>query len=421
MKINFRAFILMLISLLLSYDALPQEANDGAALYIQLEREFTLSNTIFEEESLHFIEFRTPRSTISTYVEAADIVRDNYDYDGLAFYLGEVLPIAFNEAGKPKILDLGVNDCTEVGERWAGYRGRFKFILFKAEGGRLCLSQTGVTIYWSTSQSRDRMPKLAVLSGNQDMATQPSSGIPDIRKLQYIHLPTPLRWACTLVESFYRLIVNIPGLGWVSGLVIFAVAIKLFLMPITELTSRWQREVGAYRTILRPQHLEIKKTLRGSQAHEALMKTYRDQGITPYYTLKPMLATFISLPVLIAIFNMLATVGDLKQVKLLWVDSLAYPDKLFVLPFELPALGGNLNFLPFIMCGTTLLAALFLKNQAANPVDLRRQRHGIYLMAVTFLFIFYTFPSGMILYWTLATLLGMAINPLKQLLRLLTL
>jgi membrane protein insertase Oxa1/YidC/SpoIIIJ len=70
------------------------------------------------------------------------------------------------------------------------------------------------------------------------------------------------------------------------------------------------------------------------------------------------------------------------------------------LPFELPLFGDELNALPLLMTAVTLLSSRLHDDGTLAGDLLRKQRRGLYAMALAFLALFYTVPAGMVLYWT---------------------
>jgi membrane protein insertase Oxa1/YidC/SpoIIIJ len=90
----------------------------------------------------------------------------------------------------------------------------------------------------------------------------------------------------------------------------------------------------------------------------------------------------------------------LNQATFLWIDDLAKPDRWLALPFSLPFFGGYLNLLPFLMTGFTLWSSMAQTEASLTPELMRQQRFRLYLMAAAFFVLFYTFPAGMVLYWT---------------------
>jgi membrane protein insertase Oxa1/YidC/SpoIIIJ len=70
------------------------------------------------------------------------------------------------------------------------------------------------------------------------------------------------------------------------------------------------------------------------------------------------------------------------------------------LPVTLPFFGGYLNLLPLLMTGITLLTSRLQRDPHLTPDLHRAQQLRLYLMAGAFFLLFYTFPAGMVLYWT---------------------
>jgi membrane protein insertase Oxa1/YidC/SpoIIIJ len=105
-------------------------------------------------------------------------------------------------------------------------------------------------------------------------------------------------------------------------------------------------------------------------------------------------------PVFIAAFNMLAENPWLAGEAFLWISDLSQPDTVAQLPFSIPFLGSGVNLLPLLMTVLSIIAA-WLQNRGVSDA-LARQRLGrrLWLMSLAFLLLFYTFPAGMVLYWT---------------------
>jgi len=72
------------------------------------------------------------------------------------------------------------------------------------------------------------------------------------------------------------------------------------------------------------------------------------------------------------------------------------------LPFLIPFFGESFNLLPLLMMLVTALGAFFFQDQHLKGTLLKQQKRKLYLMAFAFFILFYTFPAGMVLYWTTA-------------------
>jgi membrane protein insertase Oxa1/YidC/SpoIIIJ len=93
-------------------------------------------------------------------------------------------------------------------------------------------------------------------------------------------------------------------------------------------------------------------------------------------------------------------------VSFLWIGDLSRPDAVGHLPFELPFFGAGINVLPFLMTGLSFLASMLHRSPAQHPDLRRKQLRNMLLLAAAFFVLFYTFPSGMVLYWTTNNLIS---------------
>jgi YidC/Oxa1 family membrane protein insertase len=76
------------------------------------------------------------------------------------------------------------------------------------------------------------------------------------------------------------------------------------------------------------------------------------------------------------------------------------------LPFDLPFFGDYLNLLPFIMTGFSFIASKMHSHPAMDAAQQRKHSRNLVLMSLAFLVLFYTFPAGMVLYWTTNNLIS---------------
>jgi YidC/Oxa1 family membrane protein insertase len=135
------------------------------------------------------------------------------------------------------------------------------------------------------------------------------------------------------------------------------------------------------------------------------MNAHKELGVSPFYTLKPMLGSLIQVPILIAVFNALGEMPQLDGESFLWIENLAYPDSIGHLPFAIPMFGDTISLLPFIMTAVTLYSTIIFRNRHAPEAEVKSQKRNLYLMAGAFFILFYPFPAAMVLYWTLANML----------------
>ncbi|MFW2403834.1 MAG: YidC/Oxa1 family membrane protein insertase, partial [Gammaproteobacteria bacterium] len=208
-----------------------------------------------------------------------------------------------------------------------------------------------------------------------------------------------LRWLCfgmlwllTTINGF------IGHVGW--SIILLSLAVKILMLPLTKYADSLQASVNRTQALLQPQIDEIKKNYKGEEGHERILAVYKEHGVNPLYTMKSLLGFLLQIPIFIAAFDMLGENIALDGASLWWIDDLAKPDNWIALPFTLPFFGGYLNLLPILMTGVTLLTSWKQTDPHLTPELERAQTQRLYLMAGAFFLLFYTFPAGMVLYWT---------------------
>jgi YidC/Oxa1 family membrane protein insertase len=104
------------------------------------------------------------------------------------------------------------------------------------------------------------------------------------------------------------------------------------------------------------------------------------------------------MPIFIALFTALRNAYELRGAPfILWMTDLSSPDVLFrVANFPIHAL-------PLIMGGT-----MYIQQRMSGAVSDPMQRQMMTIMPIMFTFMFYTFPSGLVLYWLTNSLMTMA-------------
>lgn len=222
---------------------------------------------------------------------------------------------------------------------------------------------------------------------------------PELTQMLFASLWEPLRWLCFGLLALLGLIsrwVASPGLS----IILLSLAVKLILLPLTRIADRWQQEVNRAQSRIQPRLAAIRREYRGEEAHRRTLAVYRDEGVHPAFTLKSLAGFAIQVPMFIAAFDMLADNYALSGERFLWIADLAAPDRFAPLPFTIPFFGGDFNLLPLVMTALTILSAVMLRDASLSPGLLRKQQRQLYLMAGGFFLLFYTFPAGMVLYWT---------------------
>jgi YidC/Oxa1 family membrane protein insertase len=276
--------------------------------------------------------------------------------------------------------------------------GRFSVLLFKAPGATATVENNQIRLSWPQGIPAELTIILSEKSGLHALN-------PSLSSIQYSHL---WDWLASLSRAVEWSLVKIQSslaINWGWSIVIFAILLKVLLLPVSLMTVHFQRQVSKNQSILAPQLAEIKSQFDGEQAHERIMAAHKALGVTPFYTLKPMLGSFIQIPILVATFNALGEMPQLAGNPFLWIGDLAYPDVVATLPITIPMFGDKFSLLPFVMTIVTLFSTVIFQNRLAPEIELKRQKRNLYLMSAAFFILFYPFPAAMVLYWTLANIL----------------
>jgi len=325
-------------------------------------------------------------------------VQDPYPFFGLASYLNAAQYYLVDPEGI-SALDRDTS-TTLQDQQWLAIAGRFNVLVIQAPGLSVAFNETGMAI-----ENEDALyGPAAVLQ--LDSRDQLHTIAGELNRVRYAHLWRPLAILASAVESALVMIQSHLVASWGLAIAVLSLLIRVLLLPVTIMTEHFAHRVSEVQAQLAPVLEDIKAKYDGEQAHDRMMAAHRDLGVTPFYTLKPMLATMIQIPVLIAVFNALGEMPQLAGQSVLWVEDLAYPDVISALPFSIPMLGNTLHALPFVMTFISIIATLMFSNPHATETMVARQRRNLFLMSLAFLLLFYPFPAAMVYYWTLANILS---------------
>jgi YidC/Oxa1 family membrane protein insertase len=187
---------------------------------------------------------------------------------------------------------------------------------------------------------------------------------------------------------------------------LLSLSVSILMRPLSRIADRLQDDVHRSEALLAPELREIRANHKGEEQSKRVLELYKKHGVHPLYSLKSLAGVAVVIPVFIGAFDMLAENIWLANESALWIEDLARPDAFATLPFTLPFFGSDLNLLPFIMTAFSVMASMLHRHEAMDARLLRRQQLNLLLMALAFLALFYTFPAGMVLYWTTNNLIS---------------
>jgi YidC/Oxa1 family membrane protein insertase len=191
-------------------------------------------------------------------------------------------------------------------------------------------------------------------------------------------------WTTFLAWPIYWVLTFFEGLTKNYGIAIILLA--LFIKLLTSPLSFNMYKASAKMQELKPKLEKIQK-LYGNDPERLqweTMKLYREAGFNPFSGCLPL---FLQLPIFFALYQVLQNSIELKGAEFVfWINDLSARDPYYVLPI--------------IMGGVSVLNAYLQPN-----VDPQSKRISI-LISLLFVFLFLTFPAGIVLYWLTYSLLG---------------
>ena len=308
------------------------------------------------------------------------------------------------------VTQLGLDESEETGlsaDDWLGFRSRF-WALLAGNGQTLVAAvRTGESLLDADLAARlnpDGESVLSIYMGPVEPKVLWAAG-EGLSNILYAGIWFWLRWICFALYYLLSWIsVVIPS--WGLAVMAMSLVVNILMRPLSNIADRFQQQVHATEARLAPELQRIKKEFKGEQQSAKILALYKTERVHPLYSLKSMLGVAVVIPVFIGAFDMLAENIHLLNAGFLWIRDLSQPDAIFNLPFRLPFFGSELNLLPILMTGLSVAASALHNPPALNAELRKKQVRNMFLLAAAFFALFYTFPAGMVLYWTTNNLIS---------------
>jgi YidC/Oxa1 family membrane protein insertase len=201
--------------------------------------------------------------------------------------------------------------------------------------------------------------------------------------------------ALYLIVPFFTFLHSfIPNYGFV--IIVFAIVLKILLHPLTKKQMDSMRKMGQ----LSPKINAIREKYKDdpSKANTAIMKMYKEEGVNPAGGCLPLL---LQLPILYALFGVFRSTIELRQANFIWwIKDLSAPDVILHLPFKIPIFGIDQ------IAGLATLMGITMFIQQKMTVTDPKQKALVYIMPIMLTLLFFSFPSGLNLYYFIFNLLS---------------
>ena len=202
----------------------------------------------------------------------------------------------------------------------------------------------------------------------------------------------PLVWGMLWLFQGLHAVFRNYGLS----IILLTALVKIITYPFTRKAHASMKKMQK----LQPELLELKEKYRDDpqKLNRATMRLYKENGVNPLGGCIPWLP---QIPLFFALFSLLGGAVELRGAPfLLWIQDLSAPDTLIELPFTIPLIVTQIDairLLPIINGLTTWLQQKFVGNM--TPTTDNTQMKLMQFMPIIFIFIFYNWASGFVLYW----------------------
>ena len=206
-------------------------------------------------------------------------------------------------------------------------------------------------------------------------------------------------WIRPLVRLFEGLLTWIHAnvvANYGVAIILLTIVLRLVTYPLTQKSMTSMRRFSQ----LAPDMKVVQEKYKGDRTRlqQEMMALYKRKGINPLTSMGggclPMLIQF---PFLIGLYFALQGSIELRHAPFFgWINDLSAPETLF------SAFGIPVRVLPLLMGASMVLQQRLTPSAGGDP----QQKQMMQWMSVMFVFLFYQFPSGLVLYWFVSNLLG---------------
>lgn len=208
-------------------------------------------------------------------------------------------------------------------------------------------------------------------------------------------LETILKWC---LEMLHKIISN-----WGICIIVLTIILRIIMFPLSRKQSMGTLKMQE----LQPKLQAIQKKYAGDQQKMQMetSKLYQEAGYNPAAGCLPMLFQFL---VIFAMYNLFNNYFEFRGASFIpkWIPDLTEGDSIYTFKFNIPLIGNQLRLLPIIYVGTQILSGKI--TQSLNPTGGQNEKMMklmTYGMPLMFFFIFYSAPSGLLLYWLTSNIL----------------
>lgn len=192
-----------------------------------------------------------------------------------------------------------------------------------------------------------------------------------------------------VIDALYQVTVMIGFPSYALAIILISILIKIILFPLMQKQMKSTMNMQEVQPKL--EYLQKKYKNNPEKMNEEVMKLYKEYNVNPMAGCLPLL---IQMPILIGLFGALRQYDfdPIEHATFFWIPNLADKDPFFILPVLVAA---TMFLQQKISMATTPQAA-------ENPT----MKTMLYVMPAMMLFVCWSMPSGLCLYWAFFSILS---------------
>ena len=189
--------------------------------------------------------------------------------------------------------------------------------------------------------------------------------------------------------------------NWGLVIILFSVGVFLVMSPLSIKSFSSMKKMQELQPLI--EELKVKYKDSPQKMQKEVMEMYREKKVNPLGGCLPLV---LQMPIFISLYQTLMRFIDLKGAQFLWIKDLSEPDRLLLFKNSFPVIGNEFNLLPIIMIITMLVQQKITgSSKQSGGSSAQQQKMMSLFMAVFFGIIFYHMPSGLVLYWSVNSIL----------------
>ncbi|HYX28825.1 MAG TPA: membrane protein insertase YidC [Pyrinomonadaceae bacterium] len=204
-------------------------------------------------------------------------------------------------------------------------------------------------------------------------------------------LAVPILWSISKLQRLTS--------SYGIAIILFTIFIYSLFFPLKWQSSRKMKKAQKYA----PRMKELQEQLKGMKQSDPRLKELQMEQLRLMKEANPLggcLPLLIQMPFLFALYTAITISIDFRQASFLWIPDLSGPEPFL---FGLTILGVGLRMLPILFAGSMIVLQLLTPAPSADPLQRKMMAVG---MPLFMLYILWSAPAGLLLYWLVGNIVG---------------